>query len=89
MSTEYETDNPDNIGIIFSDVRNGGRLPSFHRLDLSLQKTFKFSESRNLELIASITNAYDRNNIFFFDRIEFDRVDQLPIIPALAAKFNF
>ena len=89
VSTEYETDNPDNIGIIFSDVRNGGRLPSFHRLDLSLQKTFKFSESRNLELIASITNAYDRNNIFFFDRIEFDRVDQLPIIPALAAKFNF
>ena len=89
VSTQYETDNPENIGIIFSDVRNGGRLPFYHRLDVSLQKTFQFSESRNLELNASITNAYNRNNIFFFDRVEFEREDQLPIIPAISAKFNF
>ena len=89
VGTDYETDNPSNIGIIFSDVRNGGRLPSYHRLDLSLQKTVKFSATRNLELIASITNAYNRNNIFFFDRVKFEREDQLPIIPSLSAKFNF
>lgn len=89
VGTEIETNNPDNIGIIFSDTRNGGRLPYYHRLDLSLQKNFKFSATRNLELVASITNAYDRNNIFFFDRIEFEREDQLPIIPSIAAKFNF
>lgn len=87
--TTYETDNPDNVGIIFSSERNGGRLPDYHRLDISVQKTFRFTERLNLELIGSVTNVYDRPNIFFFDRIEFDRVDQLPIMPSLAARFNF
>jgi len=88
-STTYETDNPDNVGIIYSDERNGGRLPDYHRLDLSVQKTFKFNSRMNLELVASVTNVYDRPNIFYFDRIEFDRVNQLPIMPSLAARFNF
>ena len=89
VSTDVTTENPDRVGIIFSHTRNGGRLPFYHRLDASFQKTFEFSTHSNLELVASVTNAYNRNNIFFFDRVEFDRVDQLPIIPALAARFNF
>ena len=89
VSTTYETDNPDNIGIIFSDTRNGGRLPYYHRLDASAQKTFHLSNKANLEVVASITNVYDRNNIFFFDRIRFERVDQLPIIPSIALRFNY
>lgn len=88
-STDYLTANPDDIGIIYSDERNGGRLPYYHRLDISMQKTIEFSEYGNLEIVASVTNAYDRENIFYFDRIRFERVDQLPIIPSLGLRLNF
>ena len=89
VGTSYETDNQDNVGIIYSDERNGGRLPYYHRLDLSAQKTFNINERMNFELTASVTNAYDRANIFYFDRVRFSRVDQLPIIPSISGRFNF
>ncbi len=89
VGTTYETDNQDNVGIIYSDERNGGRLPYYHRLDLSAQKTFEINDRMNFELTASVTNAYDRSNIFYFDRVRFTRVDQLPIIPSISGRFNF
>ena len=88
-STDYLTGNPDDIGIIYSDERNGGRLPYYHRLDLSIRKTFEFTEYMNLETVASVSNVYDRDNIFYFDRVRFERVDQLPIIPSLGIRLNF
>ena len=89
VSTDVVTANPDEIGIIYSDTRNGGRLPSFHRLDFSMTKKIKFSKYVNMELVASVSNLYDRENIFFFDRVEYDRVNQLPIIPSAGLKLNF
>ena len=89
VNTDYLTQNPDGIGIIYSDERNGGRLPSYHRLDVSVQKNIEFSKNMNAEIVLSASNAYNRDNIFYFDRIRFERVDQLPIIPALAVRFNF
>lgn len=88
-STQYETENPDQVGILYSTTRNGGRLPYYHRLDISLSKTFHFSKFSSLEVNASVTNAYDRANIFYFDRVRYNRVNQLPIMPALSAKFSF
>ncbi len=88
-STDYLTANPDNVGIIYSEERNGGRLPYYHRLDISAQKNFFLSERMNLEVVASVTNSYNRDNIFYFDRLRFERVDQLPIIPAIAIRFNY
>ncbi|NNK89528.1 MAG: TonB-dependent receptor, partial [Saprospiraceae bacterium] len=89
VDTDYITSNPDNVGIIYSDERNGGRLPSYHRLDVSIQKNIQLSQKMNLEIVASATNAYNRDNIFYFDRVRFERVDQLPIIPAIAVRFNY
>jgi len=89
VDTPYETENPDNVGVIFSQTRNGGRLPYYHRLDISVQKKIAFSKHSGLEIVGSITNAYDRPNIFYFDRISYKRVDQLPVIPSLSAKFYF
>lgn len=89
VNTPYQTNNPDAVGILYSEERNGGRLPYFHRLDLSVTKRIKFSKYTGLEIIASVTNAYDRANIFYFDRVEFERVDQLPIIPSASMKFSF
>ncbi len=88
ITTDVVEGNPD-IGVLFSESRNDGRLPDYHRLDLSLKRTFIFSESSKLDATLSITNAYDRDNIFFFDRISFDRVDQLPILPSLGLAFHF
>lgn len=89
VSTDYATENPENVGIIFSEARNGGRLPTFHRLDISLKKNFEISKRFGIDVVASVTNVYDRENIFYFDRIRYDRVDQLPVIPSLAVKANF
>ena len=77
------------LGIEFSEDRNSGRLPDYHRLDLSLKRTFDFSKYAKLEVTASVTNAYNRNNIFFFDRASYERVDQLPILPSLGLVFTF
>jgi hypothetical protein len=88
-NTEYETENPDHIGVIYSEARNGGRLPYYHRLDISFKKTMHFTERVSLEILASVTNVYDRDNIFYFDRIRYERVNQLPILPTLGLKFSF
>jgi hypothetical protein len=88
-NTNYSTSNPTNIGILYSDIRNGGRLPYYHRMDLAVNKKFEISKNTFAEINASITNAYDRENIFYFDRIKYDRVNQLPVIPALSLKVGF
>lgn len=80
---------PNDLGIIYADKRNGGRLPYYHRMDVSIKRIFKFSKFSNLEVTASATNAYNRPNIFYFDRLRYTRVNQLPILPSLSATFQF
>ena len=89
LETDYTTANAEDVGIIYSDIRNGGRLPYYHRLDLSLQKTVNFSKRVKAEINASIINVYNRANIFYFDRIRYTRVNQLPVLPSLGMKFKF
>lgn len=88
IDTDVLTGNPE-LGVIYDDVRNGGRLPQYHRLDLSVKKEFNFTDHLKMEISASVTNAYNRNNIFYFDRIEYDRVDQLPVLPSLGVNLSF
>lgn len=85
---DYVSGNPD-VRPIFDENLNRGRLPYYHRLDLSLKRFIELGRYTNLEITASVTNAYDRKNIFYYDVIELERVDQLPILPSLAAKFTF
>lgn len=89
VGTDVNTANPDQVGIIYSTTRNGGRLPTYHRLDLSATKKIKITTRLRMEVVGSLTNAYDRANIFYFDRVEYDRVDQLPVIPSIAIKAFF
>jgi len=77
------------LGIDFFEERNSGRLPYYHRLDISLKKRFEFNRRTNLEVTASVTNVYNRENIFFFDRVEFERQDQLPILPSIGLTLKF
>jgi hypothetical protein len=88
LNTNIPTNNAD-IGILYSNKRNGGRLPDYHRLDLSFKRTFTFTKNLGLDIVASATNAYDRQNIFYFNRVTYSRVNQLPLLPSLAATFKF
>jgi len=88
VSSDYLTENG-RLGIIYDEKRNSGRLPYYHRLDMSLKRTFTFDKYRKLETVLSVTNAYNRQNIFFFDRVRYERVNQLPILPSLGVIFTF
>ena len=57
-----------------------GRLPTVHRLDLSLERSFDLSAGKLL-LQAGVINAYDRRNMFYYDLYTRRRVDQLPLAP--------
>ncbi|MCL4280249.1 MAG: hypothetical protein KJZ60_11330, partial [Ignavibacteriaceae bacterium] len=59
--------------------KNLGRLPAYHRLDLSLIKRLTLFYV-NIELGASAINVYDRNNIFYFDRDTGEIVNMLPFM---------
>jgi len=88
IDSDVLTENPD-LGIIYSDQRNSGQLPDYHRLDMSLKKTIEFNKDLRLEILASVTNAYNRDNIFYFNRVTYSRVDQLPILPSLTVTIDF
>ena len=77
-----------NIGIIYDDL-NGGRLPYYHRLDITLKREFVLSLNSILEANVGVTNAYNRANIFYFDRVNFERVNQLPLMPSAGVKISF
>jgi len=75
------------LDVLLSLIRHGGRLPYYHRLDVSLKRQFFFSQNSRLEIIASVTNAYNRPNVFYVDRITNQKVEQLPVLPSLRAAF--
>ncbi len=85
--TDYLSANED-LGILYGNI-NTGRLPTYHRLDFSVKKTFTFSEYSKLEANVSVTNVYDRDNIFYTDRLSGDKVYQLPIMPSAGIMFYF
>jgi len=88
ISTNYTGTNG-NLGVIYSSQIDGGRLPAYNRLDLEIKKTFSFKKKLKLEINASVANATDRQNIFYFNPITYTRVNQLPILPSLALTFSF
>ncbi len=77
------------LGIVYAEERNRGRLPYYHRLDLSLKYSIEFTKYAKAEITASATNAYNRANIFYFDRVRYTRVNQLPILPSLSMTVQF
>ena len=77
------------LGIILADKINGGRLSWYHRVDISVKKHFKLVNKTSLDATLAVTNAYDRNNIFYVNRTTNDRVYQLPMFPSLNVTWNF
>jgi hypothetical protein len=88
LDIDYTTANND-LFVLYSDRRNDGRLSAFHRLDISAKHTWRFSKSMRLESNFTITNVYNRNNIFYLERLTNNRIFQLPILPSLSLSFFF
>lgn len=87
VNTNYLTSNAD-LAVIFGPL-NQGRLPAYHRMDVGVTKIWKLDEHKQIDLDLSVTNAYDRQNIFYFDRVRFERVDQLPLLPSVGVSYKF
>lgn len=65
------------------------RLPTYHRLDVSLERVFAVRPNLDVTLQAGVTNAYDRRNLFYLDLFTLRRIDQLPLIPSAGLKVAF
>lgn len=87
MGTNYGQANGD-LSLHYGDFY-AGRMPNYHRLDLGVKRKFSFGKRSVLELNLSVTNVYSRENIFYFDRVSFDRINQLPIIGCFGLTFSF
>lgn len=88
LNTDITNTNANSPEIQYAEL-NQGRLPDYHRLDLTVTKQFPFSENSSLEASFSVTNIYNRENIFYVDRLSGDRVNQLPLLPSAALIFSF
>jgi hypothetical protein len=56
-------------------------LPTYHRMDVSLQRSFRIGPAETTIQISAI-NTYDRRNLFYVDAFTLQRKDQLPFIPS-------
>jgi hypothetical protein len=88
VTTDYTTTNPTTVSTLLGKF-NSQRLPSYHRLDITLKKQFNFKNKDVLEIVASVTNVYDRNNIFYVNRVTGEQIYQFPILPSMGLSYKF
>jgi hypothetical protein len=65
-----------------------GRLPVVHRLDLSLAREFDVSFGQ-IVVQAGVINAYDRQNMFYYDLYTGRRLDQMPLAPYATVTLHY
>ena len=87
IATDYTRESGE-YSLHYADLYKG-RLPSYHRLDLGVKRKFSIGTHSILELNLSATNVYSRENIFYFNRTTFERVNQLPILVCFGATMTF
>jgi hypothetical protein len=75
--------------VIYEETPYQSVLPSYHRLDLSVERVFRLAGKVDMTAHLSILNVYDRANIFTLDLLTAQRTDQLPIIPVVGLKIAF
>ena len=88
LTTNILTSNPSSPQNIMGDI-NSKRLPAYHRLDITIKKSFTFKNETKLELTAGVTNVYNRKNIFYVNRVTNQKIYQLPILPSIGLGYNF
>lgn len=87
INTNYTTANGE-LDLILGEL-NQGRLPNYMRLDADIKRTFFLSERSVLEINFSLTNIFNRENVFYVNRYSKEVIYQLPIMPALGLSLTF
>jgi hypothetical protein len=85
--SDYTSTNGE-LGIVYADL-NEGRLPAYHRLDFNIKKRFYLTEYSKIDIDLSLVNVYNRQNVFYRDRITGEIVYQLPFMPSLGVTWAF
>jgi len=90
LNQNYTTSNSNQLSFVYEN-NFSGRLPTYHRLDFNVKKKFSSKKYDNMkwEIVAGVTNAYNRNNIFYVNRVTNQKVYQLPLMPSLALSWRF
>jgi hypothetical protein len=90
VGEDYVSANNSDLTLLYEDL-NTGRLPTYHRLDINIKKTIESSKYKNMswEIVAGVTNAYSRDNIFYINRVTAEEVYQLPIMPSISLSWRF
>jgi len=87
IDDNYTTTNGE-LELEFAEI-NKGRLPYYHRLDINIKRKFVLGKNSILEANLGATNAYNRDNLFFIDRVTSDKVYQLPLMPSFGMSLTF
>jgi hypothetical protein len=87
IGTNYTTSNG-TLGTIYGTF-DSERLPDYSRLDVSIDKSLQLSQAVGLHFNASVINVLNRENIFYYNRVTNQRVNQLPILPTLSIAMTF
>ena len=76
------------LGIALDDL-NQGQMPDYHRLDVTVSRTFIHSEYSRSEVGIGATNLYNYSNIFYVSRKTNEKIYQLPFLWSLHWNFRF
>lgn len=87
INFDYTTTNGE-LGVLYGEL-NQGRLPTYHRFDIDVKRKFFFTENVNLEVDLSVTNVYNRNNVFYVNLVTSEISRQLPILPTVGMTLSF
>lgn len=89
VTTDYTTSNPQELSVLLGAL-NSARLPTYHRFDVTVKKRWEFKKSKSLlEATLGVTNIYNRENIFYVNRVTNEKVFQLPVLPSIGVSYSF
>jgi hypothetical protein len=74
--------------IIYGQL-NSHRLSDYHRMDMTLKYHIDLNKNQTFEALFSVTNVYNRENIFYVERTSLNKVYQLPVIPSIGLTYSF
>jgi hypothetical protein len=78
---------PGSRRVIYERPYNGV-LPTYHRLDITIQKKILLPHGVALSGMLGVINVYDRMNLFYLDVFTLRRVNQLPFVPTFGLKMD-
>jgi len=83
MPRQNPLDNQGTALTLFSEPYDG-KLPSFQRIDVSVNRTFELSRVFHIETEIGAINTFNTTNVFYFDVNTLQQVNQLSLMPYIS-----